>query len=211
MTRLILVLLSAAALVFGQAPQWRLQNRREASVLCLAAATQIASTMISQINLPGRTIPLTAFPIGIFPVDTRTLASLVILIVTIRILWTRYRREQARLQGIDQDLAAAREAQELSLGGSLIATPGFAVEAAYRPAQEVGGDFYRVTPMEDGGLLVVIGDVSGKGLRAAMLVAHVFGAPANERSTDSSPAAVRCFIGMVTRTLRTPVAVRRAA
>ena len=57
---------------------------------------------------------------------------------------------------------------------------------AYRPAQEVGGDFYRTVALNDGSLLVVIGDVSGKGLDAAMLVAAILGSLANE--VERSPA-----------------------
>ena len=54
-------------------------------------------------------------------------------------------------------------------------TPGFAIEAVYIPAQEVGGDFFRLFPGPDGSLLVVIGDVSGKGVKAAMLVSLTVG------------------------------------
>jgi len=68
----------------------------------------------------------------------------------------------------------------------LAQAPGFAVEVAYRPAQEVGGDFYRTVALKDGSLLVVIGDVSGKGLDAAMLVAATLGSLANE--VERSPA-----------------------
>jgi|GEM_PF-6428600 len=50
------------------------------------------------------------------------------------------------------------------------------VEAAYLPAQEVGGDFYQAIALEDGDLLIVTGDVSGKGLKAAMIVSMVVGA-----------------------------------
>ncbi|MBL8215811.1 MAG: SpoIIE family protein phosphatase [Bryobacterales bacterium] len=40
----------------------------------------------------------------------------------------------------------------------------------YRPADEVGGDFFQVMELGDGEVLVVVGDVSGKGLKAAMVV-----------------------------------------
>jgi serine phosphatase RsbU (regulator of sigma subunit) len=60
-------------------------------------------------------------------------------------------------------------------------TSGFVIDAVYRPAQEVGGDFYRTEVLEDGSLLVVVGDVSGKGLDAALLVAAVLGGLAIEK------------------------------
>jgi serine phosphatase RsbU (regulator of sigma subunit) len=52
----------------------------------------------------------------------------------------------------------------------------------------VGGDFYRTVVLKDGSLLVVIGDVSGKGLDAAMLVAAILGSLANE--VERNPAAL---------------------
>ena len=50
------------------------------------------------------------------------------------------------------------------------------MESVYIPAQEVGGDFFQVLPGVDGSLLVIVGDVSGKGLKAAMTVSTIIGA-----------------------------------
>lgn len=80
-------------------------------------------------------------------------------------------REQARALA---ELEAARGMQEVMLP-KLDSTPGFAVEAIYIPAQEVGGDFFRLFPGDDGSLLVIIGDVSGKGVKAALLVSLTVG------------------------------------
>jgi serine phosphatase RsbU (regulator of sigma subunit) len=73
-------------------------------------------------------------------------------------------------------LAAAREIQRHLVPVGLPSLPDYAVEAAYLPALEVGGDFYQVLPQTDGSILVVIGDVSGKGLKAAMTGAFAIGA-----------------------------------
>jgi serine phosphatase RsbU (regulator of sigma subunit) len=54
--------------------------------------------------------------------------------------------------------------------------PGFKIESVYVPAKQVGGDFFRVQPGDDGSVLVVVGDVSGKGLKAAMTVSAIMGA-----------------------------------
>jgi serine phosphatase RsbU (regulator of sigma subunit) len=53
---------------------------------------------------------------------------------------------------------------------------GYAIEAAYFPAAEVGGDFYQVLKQGDGSTIVVVGDVSGKGLQAAMTGTLAIGA-----------------------------------
>jgi serine phosphatase RsbU (regulator of sigma subunit) len=78
--------------------------------------------------------------------------------------------------------------QDQLLGAGAVDAPGYAIEAVYRPAQEVGGDFYRTVPLKDGSLQVIVGDVSGKGLDAAMLVAVVLGGLANE--TERNPASL---------------------
>ena len=55
--------------------------------------------------------------------------------------------------------------------------PGLTIESEYRPAREVGGDFFQIIPHKtDGSLLIVAGDVTGKGLKAGMLVALLVGA-----------------------------------
>jgi serine phosphatase RsbU (regulator of sigma subunit) len=82
-------------------------------------------------------------------------------------------RQQALLEG---ELAAAREVQQVIVPERTEAVRGFRVESVYEPAQQVGGDFFQVLPAGDGGLLVVIGDVAGKGLPAAMLVSVLVGA-----------------------------------
>jgi hypothetical protein len=82
-------------------------------------------------------------------------------------------REKERLAA---ELEAGRTMQQVLLGAEMPVIPGFSVESVYRPAGEVGGDFFQVLPAPDGGGLIVIGDVSGKGLRAAMTVSTILGA-----------------------------------
>jgi serine phosphatase RsbU (regulator of sigma subunit) len=53
--------------------------------------------------------------------------------------------------------------------------PGFALASVYKPAGQVGGDFFQIIPIANGGVLVAIGDVSGKGMPAAMTVALLVG------------------------------------
>jgi sigma-B regulation protein RsbU (phosphoserine phosphatase) len=84
----------------------------------------------------------------------------------------RIARERNRVAA---ELEAARSTQELLLARSAQPTPGFHVETIYHPASEVGGDFFLVASMPNGGLLAIVGDVSGKGLLAAMRVAMILG------------------------------------
>jgi phosphoserine phosphatase RsbU/P len=58
------------------------------------------------------------------------------------------------------------------------------LESAYLPVHGVGGDFFQVLPLKDDSLLIVVGDVSGKGLQAAMNSSTLVGALRNELSHD---------------------------
>jgi serine phosphatase RsbU (regulator of sigma subunit) len=87
--------------------------------------------------------------------------------------FTRVSREQTRVAA---ELEAAREIQQRLVPAVLPQVKGYTIEAAYFPAQEVGGDFYQVFAQGDGAQLVVVGDVSGKGLKAAMTGTLALGA-----------------------------------
>lgn len=81
-------------------------------------------------------------------------------------------REEKRLA---TELASARAVQEHLVPAKLPTLPGLDLGAVYIPAAEVGGDFYQVFSQSDGSGLIVVGDVSGKGLRAAMTGTLVLG------------------------------------
>jgi hypothetical protein len=88
-------------------------------------------------------------------------------------------RRHVRLEldkaALDAELAAAREIQRLMVPEELPPTPGYVIESIYRPAAQVGGDFFQVIPLGGGQTLLVVGDVSGKGLKAAMTVSAIMG------------------------------------
>jgi len=90
-------------------------------------------------------------------------------------------REKARIAG---ELEAARTMQQLLLAREGQATPGFEVESVYYPANEVGGDFFLVASRADGALIATVGDVSGKGLQAAMRVSMILGVLRREDSWE---------------------------
>ncbi|HUB30448.1 MAG TPA: SpoIIE family protein phosphatase [Terracidiphilus sp.] len=87
----------------------------------------------------------------------------------------RYMRSQTEKATLEGEMAAAREVQRTMVPEDLPAIRGYHLESVYRPAAEVGGDFFRVIGLQSGRSLVVIGDVSGKGLRAAMIVSMIVG------------------------------------
>lgn len=84
-------------------------------------------------------------------------------------------RIETEKAAIETELAAAREIQRIMVPEELPPTPGYAIESIYRPAAQVGGDFFQVIPLSGNQTLVVMGDVSGKGLSAAMIVSMIIG------------------------------------
>ena len=91
---------------------------------------------------------------------------------------------------LDTEMAAARAVQQVIVPESTECFPGFCVESTYVPAQQVGGDFFQILPDGDGGMLVVVGDVAGKGLSAAMLVSMLVGSIRTAAEDSHDPARI---------------------
>jgi hypothetical protein len=143
----------------------------------------------SLFNVPYPSLHIFSLSIDIGSIASILLALVVAVLAVRRFLRNRVRVELAR-QVIEQDLEQARELQQHVLIPDEINSPDFNVEAAYHPDQVVGGDFFQTIAGRDGNLLVVIGDVSGKGISAAMLVSVLVGA-ARTRANDSfDPASM---------------------
>jgi hypothetical protein len=133
------------------------------------------------------TSPLTLHA-GPIPIHVSTLGGYAGILVIVLIVFFRYRRVQREKEHADNELAAARGVQELLIPQEKLATPGFEVDSVYSPASEVGGDFFHVQTLGRDGLLVVIGDVAGHGLKAAMNVSLLMGAL--RRMQDRSPSRI---------------------
>ena len=80
-------------------------------------------------------------------------------------------QEAQERERIEQELRIARLIQQTLLPKTLPQLPGYDVAAYYQPAREVGGDFYDFLDLEDGRLGLVVGDVTDKGIPAALVMA----------------------------------------
>ena len=80
-------------------------------------------------------------------------------------------REAQERERIEQELRVARLIQQTLLPKELPALPGWQLAAHYQPAREVGGDFYDFIPLPGGRLGLVVGDVTDKGVPAALVMA----------------------------------------
>ena len=79
--------------------------------------------------------------------------------------------EARRRERIEQELRVARLVQETLLPKDVPSIPGWELATHWQPAREMSGDFYDFLPFPDGRLGLIIGDVSGKGMPAALVMA----------------------------------------
>jgi Stage II sporulation protein E (SpoIIE) len=134
------------------------------------------------------------------------------------IIFALYRyilEQQARRAALEQEIQSAREIQQVLIPETLPSLAGYAVTSAYTPALEVGGDFFQILPNLGGSTIVALGDVSGKGLKAAMNVAMIVGVLRALAATTSSPAQIlialnRCLAGRMQGGFATGVVFRLA-
>jgi serine phosphatase RsbU (regulator of sigma subunit) len=98
--------------------------------------------------------------------------------------------EAATRQRFEQELEVARLIQQNFLPKQLPQLPNWQLAAYYRPAREVGGDFYDVIPVGDGRIGLVIGDVTDKGVPAALVMAATRSVL---RASAASPTPVMTF------------------
>jgi phosphoserine phosphatase RsbU/P len=162
---------------------WYRRGNREAGWLILpslfpAAATALFDIGTASIDTGWSRADFLANPIQVGPIplqisDLGDLLFALAIAVVMFFRFTKVSREQTRVAA---ELDAAREIQQRLVPARLPQVKGYVVEAAYFPAQEVGGDFYQVFEQADGARLVVVGDVSGKGLKAAMTSTLALGA-----------------------------------
>ncbi len=103
----------------------------------------------------------------------------------------RYMVEQGQRQtALEHEYRNARAVQQVLIPDTIPSIPGFSIESIYKPAGEVGGDFFQILPTRNGGVLAVIGDVSGKGMPAAMTVSLLVGTVRTLVHFTQSPAAI---------------------
>jgi sigma-B regulation protein RsbU (phosphoserine phosphatase) len=173
---------------------WFLRGNREAGWLILPSLLPAAGQVIADIATSTQTFdwtrlsawlqPITLGPVSLQLEDLADLGFLLAIGFVMVLRFTRISQEQARTSA---ELAAAREIQQQLVPVTLPEAAGCRLEAAYLPAQEVGGDFYLGLAQTDGSLIILVGDVSGKGLKAAMTGVLAIGAARTLASENLAP------------------------
>ncbi len=162
---------------------WRKRNRegRLATVALIFLLLAVFPRPLEWIH-----IPMIWFISGV-QVSMRVVMELAVWVWVFVLFVFRFQSSQQRQHQLQSEMLQAQQVQKTLLPEPIATPLGFHVESIYRPAAEVGGDFFQIMPDGSGGLLVVVGDVSGKGLRAAMLVSLIVGTLRTLAEQELSP------------------------
>ncbi|MGA8090053.1 MAG: PP2C family protein-serine/threonine phosphatase [Terracidiphilus sp.] len=141
-------------------------------------------------ELSSLNVPVFWYPFGL-TIFLGQLSSLILLAAMALLMLRRLLLSIRRQRLMALDVKQAQEVQQVILPELRTELPGLTIECQYRPAREVGGDFFQIIPHKsDRSLLIVAGDVTGKGLKAGMLVALLVGAVRSTAELDSEPMSV---------------------
>jgi phosphoserine phosphatase RsbU/P len=188
---IILILILAMLIVAWYFVVALLQRNREAQLLSLPVALLYSATILIFCSLifPSRFHFNGRLHVGAVGLDIDQIATCLIFLTVLGIIQHRFVKVSQAEQQSEADLQAARQIQKLLIPDNLPEVPGFAFTSVYQPALQVGGDFFQIIPIPTGAI-VVLGDVSGKGIPAAMTVALVVGALRSIAEHTCSPAAI---------------------
>ena len=124
-----------------------------------------------------------------FTVTLSDVGSIISLLGFLAVLVYRFARTSREQQRLASALQAAHDIQHRLVPVDIPSLGGLHTNVVYLAAEEVGGDFCQVLPRSDGSILVAVGDVSGKGLQAAMLGTLAVGALRSIADEELDPAA----------------------
>jgi serine phosphatase RsbU (regulator of sigma subunit) len=140
-------------------------------------------------TLPAR-IFTPIFTVGGVSFPVLPLLTIFLLLAVVYAVYRHTVAQSERQSALEQEFRSAQELQQVLIPETLPSLNGYAVTSAYRPAQQVGGDFFQLITQPDGSALLVLGDVSGKGLKAAMTVSLIVGTIRTVADTVDDPAEV---------------------
>jgi hypothetical protein len=136
-----------------------------------------------------------------FVISVQNIADLLMQLSILAILVLRFARTRSEEERHATELEAARVVQQVLVPEEIPEVPGFRIQSVYKPAGQVGGDFFQIIALGEGGLLAAIGDVSGKGMPAAMTVSLLVGTLRTLAHYTQSPGEILAAMnqGMLAR------------
>jgi Stage II sporulation protein E (SpoIIE) len=147
--------------------------------VCLSKIASLVSTGLWTVDsfgwFSGAWHPGNLVLIWPFDISLQDIGDTLFLVGMLAILVHRFTRTRLREESYEREREAARTVQQVLIPEQIPCTPGFQIQSVYQPFGEVGGDFFQVLPLPGKSVLIAIGDVSGKGLPAAMTVSLLVG------------------------------------
>jgi sigma-B regulation protein RsbU (phosphoserine phosphatase) len=128
---------------------------------------------------------------GVFSADDESILEALSVHAAIALENARLHEQEREKLAMEKEILAAREVQLMMLPKRLPAIAGYDLAATTIPAKEVGGDLYDFMPRDAGRLAVWLGDVSGKGLAASLLMASVQATLRDQSRSETS--TVECI------------------
>ena len=182
---LLIVKLGLGVLLFLVAYRGFRRNREEG----VMAAVAVFLAVIANYERELRLIHLpTSWAILGFSVQLGSLSTMLSLVIITVMLLRRFIATQRAKEQWKLEIAQARHIQQVLIPNELPQLHDLHIDSVYRPAREVGGDFFQIVPNDkDGTSLIAFGDVTGKGLQAGMLVALIIGAIRAAAEHDNRP------------------------
>jgi len=98
--------------------------------------------------------------------------------------------ERLKRQKLENELALANVVQQALLPGDIKDAEGASISHIYYPAGQVGGDYYDVIPLDDKHMIIIVGDVSNKGVPAALMMTAVRSVVRHEVRTSTDVAKI---------------------
>ena len=185
---LLVVKLALGALLFFVTYRGLTRQKTEGGMAVTAVLLVFVANYQREMRLIH--IPI-SFPILGFDVALGTLATMVSLLIITVMLLIRFFLSQRQKEQWKLEIQQAQHVQQILIPNKLPQVRGFTIDSEYRPAREVGGDFFQVLPGDlPGSVLIVVGDVTGKGMQAGMLVAVIVGALRAAALHSSDPVRI---------------------
>ncbi len=168
---------------------WEGMRKDHAGAWLAMPAVGLVIVSLYQQELLVLHVPLTFFPFGM-ALHISQIAVVVSLNMITILLMRRFLQSLRLRQQWEAEIDQARQIQQLLIPEAIPTIPGYVLETEYKPAQQVGGDFFQILLDGRGGVLILLGDVTGKGLQAGMQVALIVGAIRTIVETSYEPHVV---------------------
>jgi serine phosphatase RsbU (regulator of sigma subunit) len=141
--------------------------------LTLQLESVISQPIVTQDETVGCVVIVNKLSGGIFSKRDQMLLSSLVNFASVAVKNSRLLAESLERQRLEHELSLAEHVQKTLVPESNLTVGGTNIESLYIPARKVGGDYFDVLPQADGSFFLAVGDVSSKGVPAALLMSAV--------------------------------------